>query len=144
VAAAVTATASACSDWAAPPPLARSNVLQRAATLIRAEVQNAADVFDYYAGRALSIVGDTLLAGQSADSLFTLRVPVGVTAAITPWSFPINIPAVKLAAALAFGNVVVFKPAEQAPATSIQLVRTLYRAGLAPCAVTVLLGHATQ
>ena len=69
------------------------------------------------------------------------REPVGVVSVITPWNFPIAIPAWKIAPALAFGNTVVFKPADLVPASAWELVDIVNRAGRRPGALTLGLGR---
>jgi aldehyde dehydrogenase (NAD+) len=72
--------------------------------------------------------------------LFARREPLGTVVAITPWNFPIAIPAWKLAPALAFGNTVVWKPAELVPVTSLRLLEALIDAGLEPGVLNLVLG----
>ncbi|MFC7323706.1 aldehyde dehydrogenase family protein [Halorubrum rutilum] len=94
------------------------------------EVQRAIDIFGYYAAKA-SDVGGTVKASSSDNTrLYTVNEPVGVAGLITPWNYPIAIPAWKIAPALATGNTIVFKPASQAPGVSRKLVECLDEAGL--------------
>ena len=72
------------------------------------------------------------------------REPLGVVAAITPWNFPLAIPAWKIAPALAFGNCVVFKPAELAPASPWALVDIVQRAGLPPGVLNLVMGPGSK
>lgn len=75
---------------------------------------------------------------------FTIRVPVGVVAAITPFNFPLNLAAHKVGPAIAAGCGVVLKPATRVPLTAIELVRTLHRAGLPPALLSVIVGPSKE
>jgi betaine-aldehyde dehydrogenase len=86
----------------------------------RDEVGLAADCFEYYAGTTNKIGGQTI-PGNPAGVLMTFREPVGVCEIIVPWNFPIAITSWKVAPALAMGNRVVLKPAEQTPLTALRL-----------------------
>jgi aldehyde dehydrogenase (NAD+) len=96
------------------------------------EVANAANVFDYYAAILITGTNPTSRSISSNDQLMTMRFPLGVIAAITPWNFPINLGAVKLAPAFAFGNAVVLKPSPQAVRSSQGLSDAVYAAGGVP------------
>ena len=95
-----------------------------------AEVQRAAWIFKFFAGEALRVSGEHLRSVRPGVDVDVLREPLGVVGVITPWNFPIAIPAWKIAPALAFGNAVVFKPAQLVPATAWTLAEILSRAGL--------------
>jgi aldehyde dehydrogenase (NAD+) len=97
-----------------------------------AEVQRAAWIFKFFAGEALRIPGEHGRSVRPGVDVDVLREPLGVVGIITPWNFPIAIPAWKIAPALAFGNAVVFKPAGLVPATAWALGEILSRAGLPP------------
>jgi len=97
-----------------------------------AEVQRAAWIFKFFAGEALRIPGEHVRSVRPGVDVDVLREPLGVVGIITPWNFPIAIPAWKIAPALAFGNAVVFKPAALVPATAWALAEILSRAGLPP------------
>ena len=90
------------------------------------------------------------MSGEKIDSvrpgveIEITREPVGVVAAITPWNFPLAIPAWKIAPALAFGNCVVFKPAELAPASPWALVDIVQRAGLPPGVLNLVNGPGSR
>ena len=92
-------------------------------------------------GRGDAHGGVTLPSGDGG-LVFTLRAPVGVVAAITPWNFPLNIPSRKLGPALAAGNGVVFKPSEVTPLLGQRLVDALLEGGLPTSAIAVLHGGA--
>jgi aldehyde dehydrogenase (NAD+) len=161
--AAVSAVAAGWREWADTAPERRAQVLQDAADvlereraglipqLVREEGKTLAEAtmevsrtpanLRFYAGEALRTAGVTLPTGDGS-LVFTLRGPVGVVAAITPWNFPLNIPSRKLGPALAAGNGVVFKPSDVTPLLGQRLVDALLEAGLPPGAIAVLHGGA--
>jgi betaine-aldehyde dehydrogenase len=105
----------------------------------RDEVGLAANCFEYYAGAANKIAGQTI-PGAASGLLMTFRQPVGVCAAIVPWNFPIAITSWKVAPALAMGNTVVLKPAEQTPLTALRLAELAREAGFPDGVFTVVTG----
>ncbi len=94
------------------------------------EVQRAIDIFHYYAGKASDLGGVVKSASGRNKNLSTKREPLGTVALITPWNYPIAIPAWKLAPALASGNTLVHKPASAAPNVSQILFECFEEAGL--------------
>src|SRR5260221_5545435 len=90
-------------------------------------------------GRRLN--GETVPSELPATFCWTQREPVGVVALITPWNFPVAIPAWKLAPALIAGNAVVLKPAGVAPALALELARALQEAGLPKGVLNVVVGE---
>ncbi|MCG1007576.1 2,5-dioxovalerate dehydrogenase [Halorubrum lacusprofundi] len=150
--AAVEAAAEASETWADTPGPERGRVLRAAGqnladrkdelteTLVReegkarpeaaGEVQRAVDIFAYYATKASDVGGTVKASSGEQTRLYTVNEPVGVAGLITPWNYPIAIPAWKIAPALATGNTIVFKPASQAPGVSRKLVECLDEAGL--------------
>jgi aldehyde dehydrogenase (NAD+) len=94
------------------------------------EVTRAGNIFKFFAGEALRVGGEHCNSVRAAIEIDILREPLGVVGLITPWNFPIAIPAWKIAPALAFGNTVVFKPAELAPASAWSLAEIISRSGL--------------
>jgi aldehyde dehydrogenase (NAD+) len=94
------------------------------------EVQRAIDIFAYYGEKARDLGGVVKAAGGRDTTLSTRREPLGPVALITPWNYPIAIPAWKLAPALAAGNTAVLKPASQAPGVAEAIVECLDEAGL--------------
>ena len=96
----------------------------------KGEAIRARDLFRYFGGEGWRIRGDMLPGTVTDEVLFTKREPLGVIGMITPWNFPLAIPAWKIAPALAYGNTVVFKPASFAPHTSLLLAEILQEAGL--------------
>jgi len=94
------------------------------------EVQRAIDIFYYYASKAADNAGKRKGPSGARTSVYTKREPLGVAGLITPWNYPIAIPAWKIAPALATGNSIVIKPASAAPGPAGGIVRALEDAGL--------------
>jgi betaine-aldehyde dehydrogenase len=105
----------------------------------RDEVGLAANVFDYYAGATNKIGGQTI-PGAAPGVLLSFREPVGVCGIIVPWNFPIAITSWKSAPALAMGNTVVLKPAEQTPLTALRLAELAREAGIPEGVFSVITG----
>ena len=105
----------------------------------RDEVDLAADCFEFYAGTTNKIGGQTI-PGGAAGLLMTLREPVGVCGLIVPWNFPIAITSWKVAPALAMGNTVLLKPAEQTPLTALRLAELALEAGVPEEVFNVITG----
>jgi acyl-CoA reductase-like NAD-dependent aldehyde dehydrogenase len=105
----------------------------------RDEVELAANCFEYYAGTTTKTTGQTI-PGGAAGVLMTFREPVGVCGIIVPWNFPIAITSWKTAPALAMGNTVVLKPAEQTPLTAMRLQELALAAGIPEGVFTVIPG----
>ena len=95
-----------------------------------AEVNRAAQIFRFFAGEVLRPGGETLPSVRPGMDVHITREPVGVVGIITPWNFPIAIPAWKIAPALAYGNCVVFKPADLVPGSGWALAEIISRSGL--------------
>lgn len=95
-----------------------------------AEAGRAGHIFKFFAGEALRVAGEKLDSVRPEIEIDVTREPVGVVGIVAPWNFPLAIPAWKIAPALAFGNAVVFKPAELVPACGWALAEILSRAGL--------------
>ncbi len=94
----------------------------------------------FYAGEATRMTGSTYPA--AGDGLvYTLREPVGIVGAITPWNFPFNIPSRKIGPALAAGNPVLFKPSEMTPLMGQRLVEALLDGGLPPGVIALVQGE---
>src|SRR6516162_10288739 len=110
-----------------------------------ADVPLSADMFQYMAGWATKIEGNTIdisvpYAPGSQFHAFTLREPVGVVGQIIPWNFPLLMAAWKLGPALAAGNCMVLKPAEQTPLSALRLGELLLQAGLPEGVVNIVTG----
>jgi RHH-type proline utilization regulon transcriptional repressor/proline dehydrogenase/delta 1-pyrroline-5-carboxylate dehydrogenase len=106
-----------------------------------ADVCEAIDFLTYYARGAVELTDGPLLLQVPGERNTTRYEPRGVAAVIAPWNFPLAIPAGMTAAALAMGNAVVLKPAEQSPAVAAELVRALHDAGVPPAALAFLPGE---
>ncbi len=152
----------ACLRWARTSPLARGEILRRAADHLegsaeavavdmtretgkiisesRAEVARAVDVLRFFAQSGRVDQGRTGPLPLENETAWTIRVPLGVVAVITPWNFPLAIPTWKIAAALLHGNAVVFKPSELAPLSASALVLALLAADLDPDLLALLPG----
>jgi aldehyde dehydrogenase (NAD+) len=104
------------------------------------EVLRAAQIFKFFAGEALRIPGESMASTRPGMGVAVTREPVGVVGIITPWNFPIAIPAWKIAPALAYGNTVVFKPAELVPGCAWALAEMLSRAGLPAGTFNLVMG----
>jgi alpha-ketoglutaric semialdehyde dehydrogenase len=159
---AIDAAAQAFPGWALQTVVARGRVLSKASQLIEArkselaelltreegktlaeatgEVQRAVDIFRFFGGLSYTVGGQTIPHDLPNNLLFTRREPLGVVGLITPWNFPIAIPAWKMAPALVSGNTVVIKPASQAPAMCFELAKALTEAGLPKGALNVVTG----
>ncbi len=159
---AVSAATDAFDDWANASPEVRFDVLDKAGSLIMerkdqigrllsreegktvpegvGETVRAARILKYFAGEALRVHGQNLASTRPGVEVQTYRQPVGVFGLITPWNFPIAIPAWKIAPAIAFGNTVVIKPAGPTPATAEALIAVLHEAGLPRGVVNMIVG----
>ncbi len=166
VATAIAAARQAFAKWSLSTPQERFDILDRAGTEILArkeelgrqlsreqgkpladgigEAGRAGYIFKYFAGEAVRIRGDKLDSVRPGVEVDVTREPVGVVGIITPWNFPLAIPAWKIAPALAFGNCVVFKPAELAPASPWAIVDILRRAGLPPGVLNLVMGQGSK
>jgi aldehyde dehydrogenase (NAD+) len=160
--AAVAAAQKAFPKWRRENPHAREAILRRLADLIESHAEEIAllesldvgkplsdakaidvpatlAVYRYYAGWPTKIYGETNPSGGNMVS-FTLREPVGVCGAITPWNFPLLLESFKLGAALATGNTIILKPAEQTPLSALYVGQLMLEAGFPEGVVNVLPG----
>jgi alpha-ketoglutaric semialdehyde dehydrogenase len=160
--AAIAAAKAAFPGWAAQTPVARGRILSKASQLLEArkpelaklltreegktlaeatgEVQRTADIFRFFGGLSYTLGGQTIPHDLPGNLLYTRREPLGVVGLITPWNFPIAIPAWKLAPALVSGNAVIIKPASQAPAMTCEVAKLLAEAGLPKGVLNVVMG----
>ena len=113
----------------------------KALTDANGEVQRAAHIFRFFAGEAMRVAGELFASTRPGLNVEVTREPVGVVGIIAPWNFPIAIPAWKIAPALAFGNAVVFKPAELVPGSAWALAEIISRAGLPAGAFNLVMGR---
>ncbi len=104
------------------------------------EVVRAGYIFKFFAGEALRYGGEHLRSVRPGVEIDILRQPIGVVGLISPWNYPIAIPAWKIAPALAFGNAVVFKPAELAPGCAWTLAEIISRSGLPKGVFNLVMG----
>ena len=163
---AVAAAHAAVPGWAAAPILQRANALDFVANEIAArcseladllareegktlaeataEVTRASQIFKFFAGEAVRTGGQLLPSVRSGMTVEVTREPVGVVSIITPWNFPIAIPAWKIAPALAYGNTVVFKPAELVPGSAWALAEIISRAGFPQGVFNLVMGRGRE
>lgn len=159
---AVTAAQAAARGWAATPGPQRAQLLYQAANLLaeqRAdlgllvarevgkpigeavqEVDRGVAILRYFAGEAVRPLGDVIPAQQAGSLQFSLRQPLGPVAVVSPWNFPVAIPLWKIAPALAFGNTIVWKPAETASYVATILAQVFAQADLPAGVINLILG----
>lgn len=160
---AITAATAAFPAWSLSTPQQRFDILDAVGTEILArraelgdllareegktlpeaigEVQRAGNIFKFFAGEALRPGGETMPSVRPGVGVEVTREAVGVVGLITPWNFPIAIPAWKIAPALAHGNCVVFKPADLVPGSAWALAEILSRAGLPAGVFNLVMGR---
>ncbi len=159
---AMTAARAAAADWAATPMAERGAHLARAAGIItanadawgselareegktvaegRGEVLRAAQILSYYSAESDRLAGEVFSSPRRGEQILVTRKPLGVVGVITPFNFPIAIPAWKIAPALVFGNTVVWKPASAVPLLAMRLAQALVEAGLPAGVLNLVLG----
>jgi len=108
------------------------------------ETVRAAQIFSFFAGEALRISGEKVTSTRPGVDVEITREPVGVVSIITPWNFPIAIPAWKIAPALAYGNCVVFKPADLVPGCAFALAEIIARSGLPKGVFNLVMGRGSE
>lgn len=106
----------------------------------KGEVIRAGQIFRFFAGEAVRITGDSIASVRVGVDVAVTREPVGVVGIITPWNFPIAIPAWKIAPALAYGNTVVFKPADLTPGCAHLLTEIIHAAGFPDGVFNLVMG----
>src|SRR5215208_4972010 len=161
--AAIAAAKAAFPAWSRSTPQARYDILKKASDEILArkdelgrllsreegktlpegigEAARAGQIFKFFAGAALMQSGDLVPSVRPGVTVEVTREPVGVVGLITPWNFPIAIPAWKIAPALAYGNCVVFKPADLVPGSAWALAEIISRAGAPAGAFNLVMGR---
>ncbi|HEY2864398.1 MAG TPA: aldehyde dehydrogenase family protein [Casimicrobiaceae bacterium] len=105
------------------------------------EATRAGQIFKFFAGEALRLAGEKIPSVRPGIDVEVTREPIGVVAIITPWNFPIAIPAWKIAPALAYGNCVVFKPAELVPGSAWALSEIIVNAGVPKGVFNLVMGR---
>jgi len=105
------------------------------------EATRAGNIFKFFAGECLRLTGETVPSVRPGIGVEITREPLGVVGIITPWNFPIAIPAWKIAPALAYGNCVVFKPADLVPGCAWALAEIIARAGLPAGVFNLVMGR---
>lgn len=160
---AVSAASDALPVWADASPQVRADLLESVAQKILAskddigrmlareegktlaeavgETVRAAQIFRFFAGEAIRVAGDAIASVRPDVDVEVTREPVGVVGIITPWNFPIAIPAWKIAPALAYGNTVVFKPADLTPACAHILATIIADAGCPSGVFNLVMGR---
>jgi acyl-CoA reductase-like NAD-dependent aldehyde dehydrogenase len=160
---AIAAAKAAFPAWSRTSPQERHDILLRASTEILArreelgkllareegkslpeaigEATRAGQIFDFFAGEALRIPGEKLASVRPNIDVELTREAVGVIGIIAPWNFPIAIPAWKIAPALAFGNCVLFKPADLVPGSAHALAEIIVRAGAPKGVFNLVMGR---
>src|ERR1044071_5322666 len=161
---ALAAASEALPAWSRMPAPKRGEIVERAADLLRAEqddvarlltreegktvaeakgeIYRAYNVMNYTAGQSRRMGGITIPSELPKNFVYTMRQPLGIVSLITPWNFPVCIPAWKIAPALVAGNTVVFKPSSFTPLTAARLVDIFERAGLPPGVLNLVIGDA--
>lgn len=104
------------------------------------EVARAGQIFKFFAGECLRLAGETLPSVRPGIAVEITREPIGVVGLITPWNFPIAIPAWKIAPALTFGNCVVLKPADLVPGSAWALADIIHRSGIPAGVFNLVMG----
>jgi aldehyde dehydrogenase (NAD+) len=152
VEAAAAAAAAALPGWASMPAPARGNILYKAAEILekkfdqlgaemtreegktlpeaKGEVRRAINIFRYFGGEGSRLDGVMVPSERERVHVFAIRKPIGVIGLVTPWNFPIAIPAWKIAPALICGNTLVVKPASVSPLCCWRIVEALHEAGI--------------
>ena len=163
VAAAIAAAKAAGHGWARSTPQERHDVLRRVADEILArkdelgrllsreegktlaegigETIRASQIFAFFAGEALRLAGEKIASVRPGVEVEMTREPMGVVGIITPWNFPIAIPAWKIAPALCYGNAVVFKPADLVPGCGWAIAEIISRSGLPKGVFNLVMGR---
>jgi len=108
------------------------------------EVSRAGNIFKYFAGECLRQAGETLQSVRPGVSVEVTREPLGVIGLITPWNFPIAIPAWKIAPALAYGNCVVIKPADLVPGSAWAIAEIISRSGFPAGVFNLVMGKGRE
>ncbi|CAB3810201.1 aldehyde dehydrogenase family protein [Paraburkholderia fynbosensis] len=160
---AISAARKAFAQWSLSTPQQRFDLLDQAGSTILArkaelgrllareegktlpeaigEVGRAGQIFKFFAGEALRVGGEIVPSVRPGMTVEVTREPLGVIGLITPWNFPIAIPAWKIAPALAYGNTVVVKPADLVPGSTWELVKIIAEAGAPAGVINLVMGR---
>ncbi len=163
---AIEAAAAAAPAWAAATPQQRADALDMIGSEILArkdelgrllsreegktlpegigEAMRAGQIFRFFAAEAVRVPGEKIASVRQGVDVEITREPVGVVGLITPWNFPIAIPAWKIAPALAYGNCVVFKPADLVPGCAWALSEIIARSGLPEGVFNLVMGRGSE
>jgi acyl-CoA reductase-like NAD-dependent aldehyde dehydrogenase len=163
---AIAAAKAAFPGWRETPAPARGKILFKAARIMEekkeelarlltreegkalkdslGEVQRAINITEFMGGEARRLNGETLTSELPKNFAYTIRQPLGVVGAITPWNFPVAIPVWKIAPALVCGNTVVFKPATITPLTAMKIVEIFESAGLPAGVLNLVMGSGRE
>ncbi|MFQ5867892.1 MAG: aldehyde dehydrogenase family protein [bacterium] len=153
-------------SWASTPATQRGELLFKAATILekrlnevagmvtremgktfkeaKGEVLRGVHLLRFYGGEGWRMTGSTFPSSKPTTLLFTMREPLGVVCILTPWNFPFVIPLWKIAPALAYGNTVVFKPANLTPQCALELARIIDEAGFPPGVFNFITGTSSE
>jgi aldehyde dehydrogenase (NAD+) len=164
--AAIEAAAAAAPGWAAATPQQRADALDMIGSEILArkdelgrllsreegktlpegigEAMRAGQIFRFFAAEAVRVPGEKIASIRPGVDVEITREPVGVVGLITPWNFPIAIPAWKIAPALAYGNCIVFKPADLVPGCAWALSEIISRSGLPKGVFNLVMGRGSE
>jgi acyl-CoA reductase-like NAD-dependent aldehyde dehydrogenase len=163
---AISAAENAQKAWRATPAPKRGEILFKVAELLlqqkealaqdmtremgkvigetRGDVQEAVDLTYYTAGEGRRLLGETVPSELKNKFCMSVRMPVGIVSAITPWNFPLAIPSWKLVPALVCGNTVVIKPATDTPLSVVNFVKIFEQAGLPPGVLNLVTGSGSE
>lgn len=163
---AISAANEAAAEWGKMSAIARANILYKASEILMARVNEvgrdltreegktlkegvgetirAVQILRYFAGDLQQPNGEVYSSTSPTTMLYTVREPLGTVGIITPWNFPIAIPAWKIVPALGYGNTVVFKPATATPLCAVHLVSALEEAGLPPGVLNLVTGSSSE
>jgi aldehyde dehydrogenase (NAD+) len=163
---AIEVAAEAFAEWRATPAPVRGKMVSRAGQILRdnkdsmaellcreegktvaeagGEIQRSINVLEFNGSQAARMAGETIPSELPNNFVYTFRQPLGVVGAITPWNFPVAIPAWKIAPALVAGNTVVFKPATLTPETATRLVEIFTEAGIRPGVLNMVIGSGSE
>ncbi|SDM50426.1 aldehyde dehydrogenase (NAD+) [Fictibacillus solisalsi] len=163
---ALEAARSAFRSWSKTSPSKRAAILTKAADLLNSrskqiaeeltrevgkpigaslnEVKRSAETLRYYAVEGISYTGETFPNDDPNLRVYTIKEPLGVISVITPWNFPLSIPARKIAPALITGNTVVFKPSSDSPLVGFRLAEALHEAGLPKGVLNFVTGSSNE